>query len=88
MENMYDVYSNQPENAQWDNPIHNKNIDSNRFTLIEEGLNRSLMVNRSNLVFKLITTLCGRLFLFLFICLLILVLTLVTVVALKKANLR
>jgi hypothetical protein len=87
MENMSDVYSNQPENTQWDNPIHNENVDAHRLTLMEEGLNRSLNVNRTDLACKLITTVCARLFLFSCISFLILILTLLIFVALKKADL-
>lgn len=87
MENMSDVYSKQPENTQWDNPIHNENVDTHRFTLMEEGLNRSLNVNRSDLVCKLCKTFCVRLFLFLIIGLLIAVLIVLLIVSLKKENL-
>ena len=86
MENMSDVYSS-PEVTQWDNPIHNENVDVHRLTLMEEGLNRSLNVNRTDLICKLCVRICTRLFLFLCISLLILVLTILIVVALKKANL-
>lgn len=87
MENMSDVYSIQPENTQWDNPIHNENIDVNRLTLIEESLNRALVVNRTDLVYKLCKRFCSQFFLFIFLSFLILVLTVVILVALKKANL-
>jgi hypothetical protein len=44
MENMSDVYSS-PEVTQCDNPIHNENIS--RLTLIEEDLNRSILINEN-----------------------------------------
>ena len=87
MENMSHVYSKQPENTQCDNPIHNENVDTHRFTLMEEGLNRSINVNQTDLVCKLCKTFCVRLFLFLFIGLLIVVLIVLIIVSLKKENL-
>ena len=83
MENMSHVYRKQPENTQCDNPIHNENVDTHRFTLMEEGLN----VNRTDLVCKLCKTFCVRLFLFLIIGLLIAVLIVLLIVSLKKENL-
>jgi len=87
MENMSHVYSKQPENTQWDNPIHNENVDTHRLTLMEEGLNRSLNVNQTDSVCKLCKTFCVRLFLFLLIGLLIAVLIVLLIVSLKKTNL-
>ena len=83
MENMSHVYSKQPENTQCDNPIHNENVDTHRFTLMEEGLN----VNQTDLVCKLCKSFCVRLFLFLIIGLLIVVLIVLIIVSLKKTNL-
>jgi hypothetical protein len=50
MERISDLYNKpiEPENTQWENPIYNENNNNNnRLTLIEESLNRSLLINQN-----------------------------------------